>query len=304
MAEGDGGARLDAFVGRRLGVSVGAARRLIDAGHVRIDGRRRAKGVTVAAGATVTVTGRATLSGAVVADPSTTIAVIHEDPALIAIDKPAGMPSHPLRGGERGTAANMIVARFPECADASLEPREGGLGHRLDTATSGVLIAARTREAWLGLRRALGADDCQKRYLAEVWGQPPDEGAIAADIGRRGRRGTTVRLDGGRNPLPARTSWTVLARRGATTLVEARLHAGRAHQVRAHLAAAGFPIVGDDRYGAGRTPAMDGGPTLHLHAAAVAFRHPTTGAPLIIEAPPPLWARLPADGPVPRPFAV
>jgi 23S rRNA pseudouridine1911/1915/1917 synthase len=96
-----------------------------------------------------------------------------------------------------------------------------------------------------------------------------------------------VRVGAGRAPLAARTDWEVVERRGATALVRARLHAGRAHQVRAHLADAGFPIVGDAIYGR----AAEGAP-LHLHALAVHLRHPTTGAPLLIEAPPPAWAIL------------
>ena len=144
VAADEGGMRLDAFLSRRLGVSVGAARRLIDAGLVRLDGRRRPKGAPVAAGAQVTVAARP--AAPLVAAPGTpAVAVIHEDPSLIAMDKPSGMPSHPLRAGERGTAAQAIVARFPECAAASPDSREGGLGHRLDTATSGVLVAARER---------------------------------------------------------------------------------------------------------------------------------------------------------------
>jgi len=289
----DTGSRLDSFVSRSLRVSVGEARRRIAAGQVRVDGRRQAKGAPVTTGARVTIA--AMTDPALVPEGTGAVAFIHEDPSLIAIDKPAGMPSHPLRAGERGTAANAIVARHPECAAASEDPREGGLGHRLDTATSGALVAARDRATWVALRAALGADDCQKRYLAEVWGQPPDEGRVALPIGRRGRHGGTVRLDGGRNPLPAETRWRVLARGAETALVEARLHAGRAHQVRAHLAAAGFPIVGDDRYDDRYDDRHhqrgSDGPALRLHAAAVSFTHPVTGKPLTIEAPPPVWAR-------------
>jgi 23S rRNA pseudouridine1911/1915/1917 synthase len=215
------------------------------------------------------------------------VAWLHVDDALVAIDKPAGVPSHPLRAGELGTAANAIVARFPECEAASPDAREGGLGHRLDNETSGVLLAGRSRAAWEGLRAALRAPTCVKTYLAEVVGEPPDEGAATAPIGRAGRRGGRVRVGAGRAPLAARTDWKVIERRGATTLVRARLHAGRAHQVRAHLADAGFPIVGDAIYGR----AAAGAP-LHLHALAVHLRHPTTGAPLLIEAPPPAWAIL------------
>src|SRR5262249_12370198 len=101
-------------------------------------------------------------------DPTVAVAWLHVDEALVAVAKPAGVPSHPLQAGERGTAANAIVARFPECAEASPDAREGGLGHRLDNETSGVLLAARSRAAWEGLRAALRAPACEKTYLAEV----------------------------------------------------------------------------------------------------------------------------------------
>lgn len=303
-----GGQRLDAVVSGHLGVSRAAARRLVASGRVRVDGRAQPKGAVVAAGAVVTVTadeggGTGAAAGRISPDDAPgVVAVVYEDDALVAIDKPAGMPSHPLRPGERGTAANLIIAHAPECAAASPDPREGGLGHRLDTATSGVLVAARTRQAWVGLRAALGGPACEKRYLAEVWGSPrEDEGHVDTAIGRRGRRGRTVRLDSGRNPQPAHTTWRVLERRGVTTLVEARLHAGRPHQVRAHLAAAGFPIVGDDRYGreapvqaavAGASPPVASPVPLHLHAASVTFVHPATGSLLTVSAPAPPWAEV------------
>ena len=283
------GQRLDHVVARARGdVAVAEARRLIDAGAVRVDGRVARKGVRVVAGQTVDV---AEVVDAAGVDPDAAVVVrwLHVDDALVAIDKPAGVPSHPLRAGERGTAANAIVARFPECAAASTDPREGGLAHRLDNATSGVLLAARTRAAWEALRAAMGAAACEKTYLAEVVGAPPDAGVETAPIGRAGRRGGRVRVGAGRAPLAARTAWEVVERRASTTLVRARLHAGRAHQVRAHLAAAGFPIVGDEIYGAAAPPALDGA-RLRLHAHTIALPHPSTGAALLIEAPPPPWA--------------
>ncbi|MES1204878.1 MAG: RluA family pseudouridine synthase [Pseudomonadota bacterium] len=312
----EAGQRLDAIVARRTGASVAAARRLVAAGLVRVDGRGASpKGARVVAGARVDIAPHADPSAPVVPQDDAAVVVVWKDAHLVAIDKPAGMPSHPLRAGERGTAANVIVARFPECARASPDPREGGLGHRLDTPTSGLLIAARSRAVWEGLRRALAAADCQKTYLCEVRGDPPDSGGIDSAIGRGGRRGTTVRVGGGgRRPLPAQTTWITVARRGRTALVEARLHAGRAHQVRAHLAAAGFPIVGDDRYGGGAgehgkdndgvhtavavavtvTVTGHAPASLRLHAASVRLRHPVTGAALVLQAPPPGWAMVPS----------
>jgi 23S rRNA pseudouridine1911/1915/1917 synthase len=234
--------------------------------------------------------------------------VLHEDAALVAIAKPAGVPSHPLAPGQRGTAANAIVARWPECAGASPDAREGGLVHRLDTGTSGVLIAARAAGVWPALRAALTADDCEKTYLAEVVGAPPDTGVESMPIGRVGRRGGRVRVGGGRQPMAAETAWRVIERRADTAIVRVTLSAGRHHQVRAHLAAAGWPIVGDRRYGEGgghehvdededededeNRDGARGGESMHLHAAAVRFRHPVSGDTILIEAPPPDWAMI------------
>jgi 23S rRNA pseudouridine1911/1915/1917 synthase len=285
------GQRVDHVVAESVpGLSVAAARRLVAAGAVRVDGRRVTKGERVVAGQLLEIGEDAAAAHArsvrIEPDADLKVAWLFVDDALVAIDKPPGAPSHPLRAGERGTAANAIVARFPECAAASPDAREGGLVHRLDNETSGVLVAARDRAAWEALRGAMADASSSKTYLAEVDGAPPERGVETAPIGRAGRRGAHVRVGGGRSPLAARTEWEVVERRGATTLVRARLHAGRAHQVRAHLAAAGFPIVGDEVYGRG------GGTGLRLHAHTIFLRHPRTGAPLLIEAPPPPWAIL------------
>lgn len=305
------GQRVDHVVAATVpGLSVAAARRMVVAGAVRVDGRRARKGDHAVAGQLIEIDEGAPAAPVVRIEPDADlkIAWLYVDDALVAIDKPAGAPSHPLRAGERGTAASAIVARFPECAAASPDAREGGLVHRLDNETSGVLVAARDRAAWEALRAAMAETSSAKTYLAEVTGAPPERGVETAPIGRAGRRSAHVRVGGGRTPLAARTEWEVVERRGATTLVRARLHAGRAHQVRAHLAAAGFPIVGDGVYGkradevggegGGRegravpVGGQGGSAGLRLHAHTIAFRHPRTGAPLLIEAPPPPWAIL------------
>jgi 23S rRNA pseudouridine1911/1915/1917 synthase len=294
------GQRVDhAVAGALPGVTIHGARRMIAAGRVRVDGRRVRKGDRLQAGQLLDLDEEAAAPEAsrVRPEPERPIAILHVDDALVAIDKPAGWPSHPLAPGELGTAANALVARFPECALASPDVREAGLAHRLDTETSGVLLAARSRDAWNALRSALGDPSCEKTYLAEVAGDPPDTGVAEGAIGRSGRRTGRVRIDGGRRPLPARTEWQVLERRDGGALVRARLHRGRPHQVRAHLASAGFPILGDPTYAdpAGRALAAARGVAgMRLHAASVGFRHPTTGAPTLIEAPPPAWAMIKA----------
>lgn len=305
---GEAGQRLDAFLFRRnLVESAQAARRLIAAGSVRIDGRPGKKGARLAEGQQVELTGPVTSQVRPAPAAEIDLPVLYVDDHLVAVNKPAGMPSHPLRAGEGVSAAGALLARFPECAHASPDSREGGLVHRLDRGTTGVLIAARNKTAWSELRAAMAADDCEKTYRVEVVGPFPTIAAgekdfvspgaqpstlvVAVPIGRTGRRGTKVKLAGGRQPLPALTHVTLLEQRAGTALVEARLHKGRTHQVRAHLAYLGIPVMGDSTYGLPEadpeTPAL-----LHLHAVAIVFRHPKTGQPLRIEAPLPAWARI------------
>jgi 23S rRNA pseudouridine1911/1915/1917 synthase len=286
------GARVDQFVAAAVpGLSVAAARRLVALGAVRVEGRGAKKGTRLVAGQTVELDDAGSAVEAADArrvrpDPAVPTSVLLVDQAFVAVDKPAGVPSHPQAAGETGTVANGLAACFPECATASPDPREGGLVHRLDTGTSGVLIAARSTAAWTSLRAALSQANCEKTYLAEVVGAPADTGESHAPIGRVGRRGARVRADGGgRSPLPAHTTWEAIERRGETTLMRVRLNKGRTHQVRAHLAAAGYPIVGDDLYG-------DGVGELRLHAATVRFSHPDGGQEILIEAPPPGWAKI------------
>jgi 23S rRNA pseudouridine1911/1915/1917 synthase len=300
------GLRLDAFVvAQRAASSVAAARRAITEGLVRLDGRAARKGTRLRVGQVVEADEAANRDARPIPAPGMPLAVLYEDEDLVAVNKPAGVPSHPLRAGETVSVAAALVARYPECGSASPDPREGGLAHRLDVGTSGVLLAARHREGWRRLREALGAQDCEKVYVAEVAGavtldgtarpfvergQSPGTVVVTAAIGRSGRRGGRVRLEGGREPLPARTEIAVRARFDGSSLVEARLCKGRAHQVRAHLAYLGCPVVGDTIYGA---PDVEGGPPPipRLHALAVTLRHPMTGRPLRIEAPPPPWAK-------------
>ena len=301
----EAGLRLDGFLARRKVVpSVSAARRALASDIVRVNGRTASKGTHLQPGDVVTLGDEPATDVVLKPSPELNLNVLYLDDGIVAVDKPSGIASHPLRPSEGPTVATGLIARFPECAAASPDPREGGLGHRLDVATSGVLLAARSREAWYRLREALATPFCEKIYLAEIHGGFPNPASVADEfvvpggqpssfvvtvsIGRQGRHGHKVKLASGRQPLAARTEVTLVESRTGTALVEARLARGRAHQVRAHLAYLGIPVIGDAVYGEVAEGASTG---LHLHAWAVSFMHPTTGKPLRIEAPLPAWAR-------------
>ena len=261
------GPRLDAFVASALGVSV--------------DGRREKKGTRLAVGAVVTAE-EIEQRGPVPEHRALTI--LFEDEHLVAVDKPAGWPSHPLRPLETGTVANALVALVPSCADAATDPREGGLVHRLDHGTTGVLMAAKTPVDYLSLRAAFGEGRVEKVYWALVDGEPqlPSD-TVIIDLPLVTRGGTARVEPTNREALPSRTELRVMQSSGGVSLVEAKAQTGRLHQIRAHLAHMGHPLVGDLRYGA--TP-REGLPNeALLHARSLALTHPATGAPLFITAP-------------------
>jgi len=278
------GQRVDLFVGEALGLSRARLKRLFEEGAVRVNGRPAKKGLLVTAGQQVTVEYEEQTREAV-PDADFPLVVLHEDSVLVAVDKPAGRPSQPLRPGETGTVANALVARYPECAGASEDTREGGLCHRLDIETSGVLLAARTREAWNAMRTAFGGREVDKRYLALVTGPLADEGEIDMPLRHHPRHPDRVEpalVDPEGDARPAQSEFKVLARAGEYSLVEVRIHTGVLHQVRAHMAGVGAPLVGDTLYGGREEPGLS---RFFLHAKSLGFTHPVTGQRQQVESP-------------------
>jgi 23S rRNA pseudouridine1911/1915/1917 synthase len=289
----DAGTRLDRFLALHLtGTTRARCRRLVEEGAVRVNGRRARKGDPVAAGDRVEVTGTVPTDAALhpVPDPDRPLLVLHADEHLVAVAKPAGVRTQPLRLGEPGTLASALVARFPECAAAAPDPRDAGLVQRLDRDTSGVLVAARTRAAWERLRAAFRAGEVEKVYLALVAGVPPGPLTVDAAIAPMGRdRRRVVALTGAdarAGALAARTDVEVVRPLGGAALVRAHTHTGRRHQVRVHLAAAGYPLLGDPLYGG----EVAGAPTppgdhYYLHGAEVSLPHPADGRRVTFAAP-------------------
>ncbi len=229
--------------------------------------------------------------------------IVHRDADLIVVDKPAGVVVHPGAGNPRGTLVNGLLRLCPELASL---PR-GGLVHRIDKDTSGLLVVAVNPASLLALGDSMRARRVDRRYLAVAEGRMVAGGRVALAIGRdpRNRLRQKVRADG----RPAATYFTVRARYPAHTLVEASLETGRTHQVRVHLAAIGHPLVGDRRYGArgvvpphvpaAQAAAVHGFARQALHAHRLDLKHPATGEAMTFrsQTPADLQALLAALGP-------
>jgi 23S rRNA pseudouridine1911/1915/1917 synthase len=233
------------------------------------------------------------------ADPSVDVRVVYADDDIVVVDKPPGLVVHPGAGHRTGTLVQGLVARFPDLADAGAgDADRPGIVQRLDKGTSGLLVVARTVEAYQSLVEQLSARSSagtagpggrpmaiERRYLALVLGSvEADAGEVEAPMGRSERDPTRMAVS--RRGRPARTAYRVESRYRlpiAATLVDCRLETGRTHQVRVHLAAIGHPVAGDVRYGGAEARLALERPFLHAHR--LSFDHPRTGERLSFSSP-------------------
>jgi 23S rRNA pseudouridine1911/1915/1917 synthase len=282
------GERLDRVVAMLAGVSRAEAARLIETGAVVLDGAVATSGkVKVAEGQPVHIDVDVE-AGPVEpeADASVAVRVVHADDAVIVIDKPAGLVVHPAAGNLTGTLVNGLLARYPEIAHVGA-PGRPGIVHRLDKDTSGLLVVARTEAAYESLSEQFAAHTSGREYLALVWGHPASaSGVVDAPIGRSARVPTRMAVSA--TGRAARTRYEVVTRYTdpvEVALVRCTLETGRTHQIRVHLSAIGHPVVGDTTYKGGRRALPVPRPL--LHAARLAFDHPTTGERVRYSAPVP-----------------
>ncbi len=232
---------------------------LFDAGEVKLRGKKAKKGDMCAVGDELELA-REPVSGEALRplpDPSIELEILVERPDFLVLNKPAGVPTQPLKAGELGTIANALAARFPECATIGADPRDGGLVHRLDIGTSGLLVAARTAEAYRTLREAFGKGGISKEYLAITDGTPVSR-EMDAPLAQRGTHVAIDYTDG----LEAHTLFQPQKASGEHALIRCIATTGRMHQVRAHLAFSNAPLTGDVLY-KGRP--YEGGFFLHAH---------------------------------------
>ncbi len=286
------GQRLDKAAAKLAsGLSVARVKRAIEGGHVRVDGRRRAKGAPVAAGETITIVLEEVPSpdAPAVADPDAPLVVRFESESVLVADKPAGQPTAPLRAGERGTLVNALLGRFPDLAGVGYGPREPGVLHRLDTGTSGLVIVARTAPAFAILRAALLDGRIEKKYVLVCASDGlADEGTIAHPIAnhpkdqRRVLTCITPRDVMRFAPRQAATRYRVLRRGAVHALVEVTVEKALRHQIRAHFASIEHPLVGDALYGSDESM-----PTKRhaLHASFVGFSGEGPVPELAVESP-------------------
>ena len=292
-ADDAAGLRLDVWLALRLpSLSRARLQALIDGGHVLVDGRPARASARVRKGQAALVA----VPLPVPAEPEPEdidVAVVHEDAHLLVVNKPAGLVVHPGAGTPRGTLVNALLRHVHDLSGVGgvLRP---GIVHRLDKGTSGLLVVAKNDETHRALVRQFAGRTVEKEYLALVLGVPPRPGGeIDAPIGRDPvhRQRMSVRAPRGRE---ARTSWRIEERFDGAALLRVRIHTGRTHQIRVHLASVGHPVAGDALYGGTRTPssrraaAREALASLDrpaLHAARLSFGHPASGERLSFEAP-------------------
>lgn len=296
---GDAGSRVDRLLGRLLAPDYSRSylAALIDEGAITVDGKEVRPSFRLAEG--VLVSGDVGQPASSLPGPEAMdLRILHEDEALIVVDKPVGIVIHPGTGSRSGTLVNGLLERYPELAVVGRADRPG-IVHRLDRETSGVMVVARTNEAARSVVNQFKAKTVQKEYAAVVWGVMPfDSDWIDLPLGQHPKK-TQIRAVVPEGGQPSSTFYEVRRRLGVATLVAAFPRTGRTHQIRVHLDHIGFSVLGDPQYGSAvqvqwrrwcaaraadglRAPVLD---RQALHARSITLRHPLSDELVTFEAP-------------------
>ncbi|HWX19999.1 MAG TPA: RluA family pseudouridine synthase [Candidatus Binatia bacterium] len=284
--------RLDTWLrGKFPTVSRGALQRLIDEGHIRVNGRTVKPTHTPRAGEKVEVCWPEAREPEVRPEPIP-LEILYEDAGLLVLNKPPGLVVHPASGHEARTLVNALLHHCQGELSGIGGVARPGIVHRLDKDTSGCMVVAKNDATHLALSAQFAGRKVEKIYHAIVCGEMArDRGEIRAAIARHSshRKCMAVDEEFGRE---AHTSYRVLERLEGATLAEARLHTGRTHQIRVHFKFLGYPLVGDETYGHRQNQRLSElagyqAPRQMLHAFHLAFIHPRTSRWLSFEAPRP-----------------
>ena len=289
----EAGRRLDLWLAARMpDLSRTRIKALVDGGCVAVDGAARKAAHRLKTGEKVEVVVPPPAPEEMAAE-AIPLAIVFEDAHVLVVDKPAGMVTHPGAGQPSGTLAAAALAHAPEIEGVG-GPRRPGIVHRLDKGTSGVIVLAKSRQAYDSLTAQLQRRTVSRRYLCLVHGAVAlGEGMIDAPIARDPRSRVRMAVARAGTGKRAVTRFRVLARFPGYTYLECRLETGRTHQIRVHLASLGHPLVGDLTYGAKRARQRDALPAdlveglggVALHAAGLAFLHPATGDTIDLSSP-------------------
>lgn len=283
---GISGRRLDVWAASYLEVSRKRARNLIESGDLKLNGAVAKPSRLIRPGDV--------LEGAVPDQPLAkleaepgTVPVVFQDDHVLVVDKPAGIAVHPGAGRRKGTLVNVLLGMGISLAPAAGKVRPG-MVHRLDRDTSGLMVLAKTDEAYWGLVPQVARREMKREYRAIVAGIPnPKRGTINAALGRDPRKHDqfVVVSAGGRKAV---THYELIEVVGRASMVKVTLETGRTHQIRVHFAACGWPVLGDRAYSRSRVGDQGIGRQA-LHAAKLSFAHPVSGLPMNFSSP------LPAD---------
>jgi len=296
VPEESAGQRLDAFLVMQLPeFSRATLQRLVDDGHVQLDGNKPRSSAKLRGGEQITLLVPPPAPAVPLAE-DIPLTVLYEDHDLIVINKPAGMTVHPGAGTDSGTLVNALLGHCDDLSGIGGELRPG-IVHRLDKGTSGVLVAAKNDTAHRSLSEQFAAHSIKRLYWALIYGSPQeDTGKVSNIIGRH--PSDRLRMSGkARHGKEATTNWRVLERFSAASLVQLRLETGRTHQIRVHLTEANMPLLGDPLYpDGGRFNNLKDtrlkGLISHLgrqalHARVLGFIHPLSGQYLEFTSEPP-----------------
>jgi 23S rRNA pseudouridine1911/1915/1917 synthase len=280
------GIRLDKFVSENCpGLSRSQAQKLIDDGFVAVNGLMEKASHKTETGEKIEVTVPPPAPSGLMPE-AIPIKILYEDDDLLVIDKPAGLTVHPAPGHPSHTLVNAVLSHLSDMSDENEDNTRPGIVHRLDKDTSGVMLVAKNNIALANLSDQFKSRSVKKVYITLVKGHLlPDKGVIEAPIGRDSGDRKKMAVTGESRGRAARTNYRVIRYVGKNSLLEITPETGRTHQIRVHLAAIGYPVIGDATYG--KKSAY-----LHrqfLHAHRLGFYLPSTGKFVEFESP------LPAD---------